>query len=69
MLKNKKALEIQGLFIGDPAAIRTRDPQLRRLLLYPAELRDRSVDVCSPFRPQAQAFFVFFKYLLFSVIL
>ena len=26
-------------FIGDPAWIRTRDPQLRRLVLYPAELR------------------------------
>ena len=28
------------LFARDPGAIRTRDPQLRRLLLYPAELRD-----------------------------
>ena len=27
-------------FTGDPGAIRTRDPQLRRLLLYPTELRD-----------------------------
>ena len=26
-------------FTGDPGAIRTRDPQLRRLLLYPTELR------------------------------
>ena len=25
---------------GDPERIRTSDPQLRRLLLYPAELRD-----------------------------
>ena len=25
---------------GDPGATRTRDPQLRRLLLYPTELRD-----------------------------
>ncbi len=25
----------------DPGATRTRDPQLRRLLLYPTELRDR----------------------------
>ena len=25
---------------GDPVGIRTRDPQLRRLLLYPAELPD-----------------------------
>ena len=27
----------------DPVGIRTQDPQLRRLLLYPAELPDRSV--------------------------
>ena len=26
--------------VRDPAGIRTRDPQLRRLLLYPAELPD-----------------------------
>ena len=26
---------------GDPGWIRTSDPQLRRLMLYPAELRDR----------------------------
>ncbi len=26
--------------IGDPDAIRTRDPQIRNLMLYPAELRD-----------------------------
>src|SRR4029079_12270884 len=29
-------------FIGDPAWIRTRDPQLRRLMLYPSELRGRA---------------------------
>ena len=29
--------------IGDPERIRTSDPQLRRLLLYPAELRDRMI--------------------------
>ena len=28
-------------FYGDQAGIRTQDPQLRRLLLYPAELPDR----------------------------
>jgi hypothetical protein len=28
-------------FIGDPGWIRTSDPQLRRLMLYPAELRGR----------------------------
>ena len=27
--------------IGDPGWIRTSDPQLRRLVLYPAELRGR----------------------------
>ncbi len=27
-------------FVGDPGAIRTRDPQIRNLVLYPAELRD-----------------------------
>jgi hypothetical protein len=26
--------------LGDPGAIRTRDLQIRNLLLYPAELRD-----------------------------
>ena len=30
-------------FCGDPVGIRTRDPQLRRLLLYPAELRNHHV--------------------------
>lgn len=30
------------LLNGDPGAIRTRDPQIRNLVLYPAELRDRS---------------------------
>ena len=29
-------------FIGDSVGIRTQDPQLRRLLLYPAELRNHS---------------------------
>ena len=28
--------------VSDPVGIRTRDPQLRRLLLYPAELPDPS---------------------------
>lgn len=37
--KIKKAL-LSGLSC-DPEAIRTPDPQLRRLLLYPAELPDR----------------------------
>ena len=30
-------------FSCDPVGIRTRDPQLRRLLLYPAELPDPSL--------------------------
>ena len=29
-------------FYGDSVGIRTQDPQLRRLLLYPAELRNRA---------------------------
>jgi hypothetical protein len=29
------------LIISDPGGIRTHDPQLRRLLLYPTELPDR----------------------------
>ena len=37
-----------GLFIyeSDPVGIRTRDPQLRRLLLYPAELPDQTISGC-----------------------
>ena len=31
----------KGRVLRDPAATRTRDPQLRRLLLYPTELRDQ----------------------------
>ena len=30
-------------FFCDPGGIRTHDPQLRRLLLYPAELRDHRI--------------------------
>ena len=30
------------MFKCDPVGIRTQDPQLRRLLLYPAELPDHS---------------------------
>ena len=36
---------------GDPVGIRTQDPQLRRLLLYPAELPDHL------FRLQRYGFF------------
>ena len=39
----RKVADFQRLknFLCDPVGIRTRDPQLRRLLLYPAELPDR----------------------------
>ena len=35
------------MFSCDPVGIRTQDPQLRRLLLYPAELPDRPLDAVS----------------------
>ena len=35
--------ESQALHCRDSVGIRTQDPQLRRLLLYPAELPNRSV--------------------------
>ena len=35
------------LFFRDPGGIRTHDPQLRRLLLYPAELRDQQARMYS----------------------
>ena len=38
--RNKKHRARRCFFIGDLERIRTSDPQLRRLLLYPAELRD-----------------------------
>jgi hypothetical protein len=45
MPKTKKSdcnkLQRTSLFIGDPGGIRTHDPQLRRLLLYPTELLDQ----------------------------
>ncbi len=30
---------------GDPGAIRTRDPQIRNLMLYPTELRDHGLNL------------------------
>ena len=36
-----------GLLWCDPDRIRTCDPQLRRLLLYPAELPDQSLSICA----------------------
>ncbi len=35
-------MKIQDIFC-DSVGIRTRDPQLRRLLLYPAELRNQPI--------------------------
>ena len=35
-----KFLILHSKLLCDPVGIRTRDPQLRRLLLYPAELPD-----------------------------
>ena len=40
-LGHKKSLQkIEGFGFSDPEGIRTPDPQIRNLLLYPAELRD-----------------------------
>ena len=38
---DKIAMEADMTSICDPDWIRTNDPQLRRLMLYPAELPDR----------------------------
>ena len=40
--KKEESIKLSSSF-GDPAGIRTPDPQLRRLLLYPAELRDHHI--------------------------
>ena len=40
---NLNLLIYNVLSLGDPDRIRTCDPQLRRLLLYPAELPDQSL--------------------------
>ncbi len=37
-----KTLQRIALSDGDPVGIRAQDPQLRRLLLYPAELPDQT---------------------------
>ena len=42
LARRRNVRKILG-FIGDPAWIRTRDPQLRRLMLYPTELRGHAV--------------------------
>src|SRR5207237_5485251 len=50
--RNRKGLGRRGLFVmasprgvefGDPGRIRTCNPQSRNLMLYPVELRDRTV--------------------------
>ena len=38
--RHKKSRQKSTAFSGDPDRIRTCDPQIRNLLLYPAELRD-----------------------------
>ncbi len=40
--------------VGDPGAIRTRDPQIRNLVLYPAELRDQQEKCLAPERHGGQ---------------
>ena len=42
ILKQNPTTRVGFHFNGDLERIRTSDPQLRRLLLYPAELRDQS---------------------------
>jgi hypothetical protein len=41
MFKKIEAIQMDSLYFCDPDWIRTNDLQLRRLPLYPAELRDR----------------------------
>jgi hypothetical protein len=41
-VQNKKALINLSKLVSDPDWIRTNDPQLRRLMLYPTELPDRN---------------------------
>ena len=38
--RERRVLQV---FVCDPDGIRTHDPQLRRLLLYPAELPDQQI--------------------------
>ena len=50
-------------YSGDSVGIRTQDPQLRRLLLYPAELRNRP----SFLKKGLQRYYIFLKSLIFVV--
>ena len=45
----------------DSVGIRTRDPQLRRLLLYPAELRNHRLKKIIPFQLAGAKVVIFFK--------
>ncbi len=47
-LKREVSEVLKISLFGDPGGIRTHDPQLRRLLLYPAELLDQSYVFNSP---------------------
>ena len=40
--KKATSYKLEVALLGDPVGIRTQDPQLRRLLLYPTELPDRT---------------------------
>ncbi len=40
-INNNRHSVVAVIFVGGPGAIRTPDPQIRSLMLYPAELRDR----------------------------
>ena len=42
-IKQQRLTFVRRLICRDSVGIRTQDPQLRRLLLYPAELPNRSV--------------------------
>ena len=46
LLKKKTDLLSQSQSFSDPVGIRTQDPQLRRLLLYPAELPNHRFCEC-----------------------
>ena len=51
---------------GDPGRIRTCDPQLRRLLLYPTELRDRFLELIPFFARIVNTFIRFPSNICFS---
>ena len=55
-IKQKTPKKWTFLFYGDPGRIRTCGPQLRRLLLYPTELRGHILALYG-FYPKCQDFF------------